>query len=105
MHVTQEQVDALVTKEGWWHEKNATGSYTLNCSGPWSEPEDTDPTAGEICTISVENGHLHWRWEWDHGYDEHLSFPHIEDFAEFYDRLLAVGIGSTDYADFNCVIY
>ncbi len=99
-----EALRKMLRDEEYWMEESTDGVITLSCSpSAWEPPRDSDPAAGDICTVSVEDGEVHWRWQWEgHGYDEWVVFPRPDLFLDFYKDLLRHGISGVDYADYVC---
>lgn len=89
--VTRQEVEGWIAGHEYWH-REIGGVWMLNASAPWDEPEDYEPEAGEVCTVSIDdNGRVHWQWKSDAGYDEDLDFATMAEFDDFYQRMLSEG--------------
>lgn len=84
---------AHLEEQGYWYEEN-DGRFTVNSSAPWDKPSDEDrkPGSGVLGVLYVADDAVHYEWNWDAGYDEHWKFDSVGEFAEFYARLLELGI-------------
>lgn len=101
-----------IRRNKYWHEA-IDGGFRLNASGAWDDLDSEhggerffsrDLESGDPCTVTVEDGDVHWRWQWDNGYDEHLSFATVREWSRFFRHFMQYGIGDTDYADFDCAV-
>jgi hypothetical protein len=115
----EQQLRSTIRRHKLWSEAIPSG-YRLNASCAWDSLDaksgfytdgtgtkqdlyyNRDPDSGDPCTVTIENGNVHWRWQWSQGYDEHLVFETVREWYRFFRHFMANGINDTDYADFRC---
>lgn len=88
--LTNADIRHYLEQHQFWYEENDS-KFTVNATAPEDQPEDRDPLVGETAIIYSDNNQIHVEWKWC-GYDEHWTFDTIDEFAEFYNRFLTLGI-------------